>query len=589
MIKLMLALVLMSITACGNPDKSEKAWLTYYEKSNFLETPRYDETIRYIQQLEKASPWVRLSYYGVTPEGRNLPLVIVDKNSHFTPEKVHNTNKTILLIQAGIHAGEIDGKDAGLMLIRDIAILGKHTDLLDHVTILFMPIFNVDGHERFSAYNRINQNGPKEMGWRVTSQNFNLNRDYMKADAPEMHAFLKMFHEWNPDFFVDCHVTDGADYRHVITYYLEKQINMSPPVREWSGKTYLPYLEEKMKNAGFPLSPYVGLVDENNIMKGLDGGVARPRFSTGYVALHNRPALLIETHMFKSYKQRVDGTYQMLLHTMELMNKEHASLKEAIKNSDMETASLTGRTVGLRFKVDYRHHSVIDFMGFNYRVDKSDISNQDWVIWENVPIDYKLPYYDSVITEYSSEAPVYYIIPRQWTQIIDILNAHGVEMTTLKKKENLWIESYQFQNVTWAQKPFEGRITVECDIQPIREFREFNPGDVKVRMNQKRNRVIMNLLEPKAPDSFVHWGFFNSIFEQKEYGEAYKLEQLADSMMKVNPALKAEFEEKIKTDTVFANSGYGRLNWFYMKSLYWDQNVNKYPIAKVMQVQPAIK
>lgn len=266
------------LISCGNIDRSEKAWLTYYEKSNFLETPQYDETINYIQRLEKASPWVRLEYFGTTPEGRQLPLVIVDKKSHFTADKVHQENKAILLIQAGIHAGEIDGKDAGLMLIRDMVIHGKYAELLDNVTILFMPIFNLDGHERFGPYNRINQNGPKEMGWRVTSQNLNLNRDYMKADAPEMRSFLKMIKEWDPDFFVDCHVTDGADYRHVVTYHLEKNIHMSAAVREWSAKTYLPYLEEKMKTSGFPLSPYIGLVDENDITKGIDGGVAARAF-----------------------------------------------------------------------------------------------------------------------------------------------------------------------------------------------------------------------------------------------------------------------------------------------------------------------
>lgn len=589
MYKAILAVALLFALSCGNIDRSEKAWLTYYEKSNFLETPRYDETINYIQRLEKASPWVRLEYFGTTPEGRQLPLVIVDKKSHFTVNKVHQENKAILLIQAGIHAGEIDGKDAGLMLIRDMVIHGKYAELLDNVTILFMPIFNLDGHERFGPYNRINQNGPKEMGWRVTSQNLNLNRDYMKADAPEMRSLLKLINEWDPDFFVDCHVTDGADYRHVVTYHLEKNIHMSAAVREWSAKTYLPYLEEKMKASGFPLSPYIGLVDENDITKGIDGGVARPRFSTGYMALRNRPALLIETHMFKSYKERVDGTYQMLLHTMELMSKERLSLKTALQLSDQESAGLSGREVGLLFDFDRTHYTVIDFLGFNFRVEKSKISDQDWVIWENVPIDYKLPYYDSVKASYATEAPVSYIIPKQWTAVIDIMKAHGVQMTTLKKDERIWIESYAFHNVKWAAKPFEGRITVEYDVQPIRETREFNAGDVKVEMNQKLNRVIMNLLEPKAPDSFLQWGFFNSIFEQKEYGEAYKLELLADSLMKTDPELKKEFEEKVKTDTAFAHSGYWRLNWFYMHSPYWDQNVNKYPIAKVLLNPPEKK
>ncbi len=589
MFKLTLVTAFAFLISCGNIDRSEKAWLTYYEKSGFLETPRYDETIRYIQRLEKASPWVRLSYIGVTPEGRPLPLVIVDKGSNFTPEKVRNSGKTVLLIQAGIHAGEIDGKDAGLMLIRDMVILGKHAGSLDNVTILFLPIFNLDGHERFGPYNRINQNGPKEMGWRVTSQNLNLNRDYMKADAPEMRSFLKMINEWDPDLFIDCHVTDGADYRHVVTYHLEKNLHMSSAVREWSARTYLPYLEEKMKSSGFPLAPYVGLVDENDITKGIESGVAPPRYSTAYMARRNRPALLIETHMFKSYKERVEGTYWTLLHTMELMAKDRTSLKAALKKSDEESAGLTGSYPGLRFEIDYKKRATIDFLGFNYRTEKSRITDQDWVIWENVPIDYKLPFYDSVNLTYSAEAPLYYLIPKQWTSVIDVLKAHGIKMSTLKQNEKIWIESYTFQNAKWASRPFEGRIAVECDAQPVRETREFTAGDVKVEMNQKLGRIIMNLLEPKAPDSFLQWGFFNSIFEQKEYGEAYKLELMADSLMKNDPEIRAEFEAKVKTDTAFARSGYWKLNWFYMHSPYWDQNVNKYPIAKVMLNPPEKK
>jgi len=192
-------------------------WQTFYEKSGFLETPRHEQTIEYCQRLAKASPFVRYQSFGTSPQGRNLPLLIINKNGHFTAEEVRKTDQIVFYIQAGIHSGEIDGKDAGFKLIRDLVIHNKYLGLLDHVTILFNPIFSVDAHERFSAYNRANQNGPKEMGWRVTAQNLNLNRDYLKADAHEMQAFLKLYNEWLPGFYADCHVTDGADFQYSIT------------------------------------------------------------------------------------------------------------------------------------------------------------------------------------------------------------------------------------------------------------------------------------------------------------------------------------------------------------------------------------
>ena len=208
-------------------------WQTFYEMSGYKATPRYAETVEYCVRLAAVSPQIHYTAFGISPQGRPLPLLILDKEGRKTAEEVRGSDNVVFLIQAGIHSGEIDGKDAGLMLVRDIAVSGRLPHLLDHVTILFIPIFNVDGHERFGAYNRANQNGPEEMGWRVTAQNLNLNRDYLKADTPEMQSWLKLYNRWLPEFFADCHVTDGADYQYVLTYKIEQHGILDRRIIRW--------------------------------------------------------------------------------------------------------------------------------------------------------------------------------------------------------------------------------------------------------------------------------------------------------------------------------------------------------------------
>ena len=578
-----LVVLILGIAACSKPVSKEEQWLTDFEKSGGLETPRYDKTIEYIKRLERASPWVRLMYFGVTPQGRRLPMVVVDKSEHFAAGPWKDRAKPVILIQAGIHAGEIDGKDAGLLLLRDMVIHGKYPEILNDVTILFMPIFNLDGHERMSEYNRINQNGPKEMGWRVTAQNLNLNRDYMKADSPEMRAWLKIFHQWRPDFFIDCHVTDGADYRHVVTYAMDMTINVAEPLRTWQQEKYLPALQAAMSEAGFPLSPYVFPVDDKYFEKGLYGGNAPPRFSTEYAAINDRPGLLIETHMYKDYKTRVQGTYQTLLHTLRIVAKDKGSLKEALIKSDELTLNLAGQAIPVTFQLDGTS-TKFPFLGLNYRFMKSEYSGDTIVVWEDVPIDYNLPVFNSMSAKDTAVVPYAYVIPQEWTDVISVLEAHGVQMQKLDRDRMVKIQAYHFSQPKWAERPFEGRLRVEFQTTMESEEREFRKGDIVIRNNQDVNRVVAQLLEPKGEDSFLSWGFFNSIFEQKEYGEAYKLHWLADSMMK-DPDTRRAFDEKLKNDPEFAKNAYGRLNWFYRRSPYWDQGVNRYPVGRVMSEQ----
>ncbi len=318
---------LLALALCAShadaaaPKAAMSDWITPAERSHFRTTPSYADTRAYLQRLADASPGtIHLTRFGVSPEGRDLMLVVAAKDGAFTPEVARASGKEIVMVQSGIHAGEIEGKDAALMLLRDIAVGGKHADLLDRTILVWLPIFNVDGHENSNAYNRINQNGPDAMGFRATAQNLNLNRDYIKADAPEMRDWLKMFDAWLPDLFMDIHTTDGADYQYDLTWYLEEWGPLHPAVKAWQDTAFKQSIFPAFDRMGHMQAPYLDLVDHRDITKGIDNFGSGPRFSTGYVALRNRAALLVETHMLKSYEVRVRATYDLVVATLAYVN-----------------------------------------------------------------------------------------------------------------------------------------------------------------------------------------------------------------------------------------------------------------------------
>jgi len=566
-------------------------WQTYYEKSGFKETPRYEETVRYCKKLAAASPYVAYQSFGTSPQGRELPLLIVNKNGLFNAADVRKTDQVVFYIQAGIHSGEIDGKDAGLMLIRDLVIKNKFPHLLEHVTILFNPIFSVDGHERFGPYNRANQNGPTEMGWRVTAQNLNLNRDYLKADAPEMQAMLQLYNEWLPEFFADCHVTDGADYQYVATYKIELHGIQDAGIIDWTQEKYLPPLHQKMQESGFPIIEYVSFRKAHDPESGMGTWATPPRLSDGYTAIQNRPGLLIETHMFKDYKTRVSGTYEILKHTLEILNKEYKTLRQKVINADRLTASAAFRTKPLT--IVYKHSTdstMIDFLGFEYEKIKSDLSGGDWYRFHpDKPKTFRIPFFNKMKGDIKVELPEAYIIPIEWQQVIERLGTHGIRYKRLKKDTSITISSYKFYDVSWAKTPYEGRQTASFKIRPIVQERAIPAGSVVIDMNQRTAKVIANILEPQARDSFVYWGFFNAVFERKEYVESYVMEEYARMMLASDAELKSEYETKLKSDSAFANSPGEILMWFYQHSPYWDKKMNVYPVGKIFNKETLLR
>lgn len=578
---------MMLVLLLGMPLSLEAGeYVTDYEASGYTRTPRYDETVEYCKKLAEASRWLHYTTFGTSPQGRGLPLLVADKKRQFAPEKVQRDDKVVLLIQAGIHAGEIDGKDAGLMLMRDIAVTKKYPSILDHVTILFIPIFNVDGHERFGPHNRINQNGPEEMGWRVTAQSLNLNRDYLKADAPEMRAWIGLFNAWKPDFVVDCHVTDGSDYQYTLTYIMDVFGSMLPVLTDWTSNVYLPAVKRAMAEAGFEMFPYASFAEGPNPKSGLQSGVAPPRFSTGYASLRNRPSLLIETHMLKDYKTRVTATYEMLKQTLILLNTEHASLKTVVADADRFAASaeFRGRLYPLRFTLD-DHSTTIEFKGIDFEASESDLTGGMWYRFGGKPVTFKIPYYDRQVPTDEVDLPEAYIIPPEWEAVIERLGLHGVVLRRLEKPQTLEVASYRFSDVSWQSAPYEGRHPVTFSVTEITGERTYPAGSVVVDMNQVGAPLAAHVLEPKAPDSYVSWGFFDAIFEQKEYAESYVMEQMAREMLASDEALRNEFEAKKRDDPKFSGDPKVILNWFFQHTPYWDTRKDIYPVGKIYSAE----
>ncbi|MCU1288815.1 MAG: hypothetical protein JWN60_1044 [Acidobacteria bacterium] len=573
----------MTANAQSESPNVPKDWRTLAEQTDYRQSWNYADTIRFAQKLDKASDKIIYKSFGASGENKDLPLLIAADDKTFSPEEARRKGKAVILIQAGIHSGEIDGKDAGFALLRDIAITKTRADLLKNAVLLFIPIYNVDGHELASPYNRINQNGPDEMGWRGTSANLNLNRDYMKADAPETRAFLRLWNDWKPDFFFDLHVTDGADFQYNVTYEYAHFDEVSPFVKNWMNEYFDGRIVREVEKEGNLLTHYLEF-GGREVTSGIYTFIAAPRFATGYAALRNRPGLLIETHSLKPYRSRVRGTYDVLWKTIAEINDSKASLFEANRKADEETIA-RGRIFDpsarfpLRLELTEKSEP-FELKAVEYSIQDSEISGGKKIVYGTKPLEITVKKFDNARVSSAIAPPLYYIVPPQWRAAIDVLQAHGIEFQRTSKPLTIEVESYRLTEAKWATAPFENRLPVNYKAVPVTEPRTFPAQSVIVPLSQTAANAAIHLLEPGSGDSLAAWGFFNAVFEQKEYFSDYIMEKIAAEMLAKDADLKREFEEKLK-DEKFAKSPRARLNFFYERSPYSDKKIGVYPIGRI--------
>ncbi|MCQ8876907.1 M14 family metallopeptidase [Pseudoalteromonas shioyasakiensis] len=554
---------------------------TDFELSNGLNSPDYAQTMAFVDRLVAANPTqFQVQTIATSNAGRDIKMLVASEDGDFSATQISNHAKPTILIQAGIHAGEIDGKDATFMLLRDIAT-GKRRDILSKVNILFIPILNVDGHERRSQYNRINQRGPVEMGFRTNANNLNLNRDYTKLDTPGVRGVMKVINQYKPDLYVDVHVTDGADYQYDVTYgYNPVFASESPSVSQALDQYFKPVIDTKLAQQGHIPGPLVFVMDKREFKSGLAGWVATPRYSNGWGDLRALPSILVENHSLKPYKQRVLGTYVFLDGAIKALAQHHQQLDAAVSK---ELAFIPTQLIVKRGYA--KEPNTLEFKGIKYSRSESALSGQVEVKYLGEKQHYSaLPIYWQKEVQKTVTVPQAFYIPPAYPHIVEKLKLHGVEVQ--KVTDTTPVAGLSMASVAeheFDKTPFEGRFRViaEFDYQPLGE--KVLTGWSKIITAQPYGELVTHLLHPAAPDSFFAWGEFNTIFQRTEYMENYALAPYARQMLKDKPALALEFDKKIREDATFANDAQARLNWLYQRTPFYDQAYLKYPILMAFE------
>jgi len=584
MIRSALLLALLSALPLSQSAHAAPDLTTVSERSGFTATGRYDETIALCAAFQQAYPkQVRCIDFGITPEGRPMKALVVNGKGVFTPEAAKQQGLPVTLMQGGIHAGEIDGKDAGFLALRE-ALEGRAArGALDKQVFIFVPVFNVDGHERFGKWNRPNQRGPVEMGWRTTAQNYNLNRDYLKADAPEMQAMLALVNAWDPLVYVDLHATNGAKFQHDISIQVEPVYSGDREFRKAGLALRTNVIKDIAKEGSTPQSYYMSFVKHDDPMSGFMDGVSDPRFSTGYFQLRNRMAMLVETHSWKEYPVRVRITRNTVVSVLDQVAKHGKQWQQAAYAADARAARLGNQPVALSYKASDKKE-MVDFNGYAYTRTPSEVSGALMTRYdESKPQVWRVPLWQDIVADFEITAPrAGYIVPAAYAAIVgEKLRQHGVEFRKLDKTvERFAGETFRADKATLAAGSVEGhqRLTVEGKWKA--EARPVAAGSLFVPIAQPKARLVVAMLEPQAPDSLLAWGAFNTAFERKEYMEDYVAEEVAREQMAADPSVAKAFQERLDSDPAFARNPQARLEFFAKRHSSYDERLNLYPVLR---------
>jgi hypothetical protein len=580
------AKVAVSLTA--STKESPQNLLTTGEKTGWNETAPYAEAVEISRRLERASKFVKVMDIGTTPEGRTMIALVVSKDRAFTPEAAAKTGKAVIMIQSGIHAGEIEGKDTVLMLIRDMTVSRKFAGWLDHAIFVVIPVFNVDGHEYFSAYHRPSQNGPASTGLRATAQRLNLNRDYMKADTPEMKAWLRVFNSWMPDFLIDNHVTDGSDMQYDVTWDMARNQDIAEPAGAWVREKYVPELDKRMAADGHRVAPYGALRNREFFME-----VFSPRYSHLYSAVQNRPSLLVETHSLKTARTRAWANYDIMRHTFDIITADAESLRKAVREADRAMAARAGdrnsEPVYLAGKVSEKSRPIV-YHALKNAPFKSEVTGANVTHYTGEVDDIQTVIHDQIETTLSAQMPLGYLIPAAFSSAAVLLQTHGVEIERTTKPLDQVFETYRFTSAKFAANASEGHVMLTVEPRVVKEKIFIPAGSYWIPMKQRRARLILSLLEPNAPDSIAAWGLLDSVFEGGggrggrggAVGE-YLSEPIARRMMADQPELRKQFEQKLASDPQFAADPRARLQWWFEQSKYQPEDAGRYPIVRVWE------
>ena len=573
---LLLPLLFFSLFAQAAP--ADTTLTTPFERSKGMRTATYEECIAFYKRLAAAHSNIMVGDVGITDIGYPAHAIYYTNDGRFTKDDWKKGNKIVMLINNDIHPGEPDGVDASMMLLRDAAT-GRIT-IPDNIVLVVIPIYNIGGALNRNSYSRANQNGPENYGFRGNSRNLDLNRDFIKCDAAETSGMEELFTRISPDIFIDNHVSDGADYQHVMTLLATQHDKLGGATGAYMYSTFTPQLYKDMKEKGYDLVPYV-----NDFAATPDSGwkefYESPRFSSGYAALFHIMAYVPETHMLKPFKDRVAATYAL----MECMIKEasvHAAEIKQVRKQDLESLA-TQKDFVLDWKADTTRCDSILFKGYAAGYKPSEVSGLPRLYYDHSkPFTKNVPFYDHYIPTQTVTAPIAYIIPKTWVPVISCLRNNGVHIMQLKRDSAINVTAYHIDNYETVAHPYEKHyLHKHVQVTPQTQIINFMQGDYIIWTDQPAKRYLVETLEPTAPDAFFAWNYFDGILQQKEGYSDYVFEDVAGKLLQHDPTMKKALEEKKAQDPEFAKSAAAQLDFVYRHSRYFEPSVNRYPVYRL--------
>ena len=570
---------LCSLVAC-NKDRNlaTKDFTTVFEKTAGLETATYPEIIDFYKQLAADYSTIALYEMEETDSGKPLHLVTFNPNRAFESEFATTQKQNILLINNGIHPGESDGIDASMMLLRDLAQQKIKTP--QQTIIAVIPIYNIGGALNRNSTTRTNQNGPKAYGFRGNARNYDLNRDFIKADSKNARAFTKIFRTLRPALFIDNHVSNGADYQYTLTHLFTQHNKLGGALGNYLHQTFMPALEDSLAQKNWDITPYVNVFNSTPD-QGFKQFFDSPRYSTGYTTLFNTLGMMVETHMLKPYKKRVEGTYELMKTFIAIAEKEAEQIKKLSRYS--ETRYPVGGQYPISWKIDSSKTTELNFKGYTGTITSSKVTHSDRLKYDrNLPFTKKVAYQNYYLPDKKIRIPESYIVPKGWWRIVELLKLNQIEMVPIKKDTMIEATVYKIENFQTVQNPYEGHyLHYNTQVSSKKERVDVSAGDYRITTQQEGVRYLLETLEPSATDSFFNWNFFDTILQQKEGFSPYVWEDKAFELLENNPALQKEFERKKTKDPLFAKNAYEQLDWIHKQSDHYEKAHLRYPIVKI--------
>ncbi|TBV25450.1 hypothetical protein DMZ43_10900 [Meridianimaribacter sp. CL38] len=574
------ALLFIILCSCSqNNPKKTYDFTTVFEKSEGKETATYEETILYYKNLAQAYPEISIDSIGETDSGKPLHLVTLNPDKVFDFSQIRANNKRILLINNGIHPGESDGIDATMLLYRDIA--QGTIEIPKHTVLATIPIYNIGGSLNRNSTTRTNQNGPVSYGFRGNAQNYDLNRDFIKCDTKNARAFTEIYHLINPDVFIDNHVSNGADYQYTLTHLFTQHNKLGGDLGNYIHTEMMPKLEEKLAAKDWDITPYVNVFNRTP-ETGFNQFMDYPRYSTGYTTLFNTLGMMVETHMLKPYKQRVEGTYELMKSMIDIIEEDYQKIQWK-QISTEEHIRDYAETYTLDWKIDTSKTSTLSFKGYEGNRIPSEVTGAQRLKYDRTkPFTKDVVYNNYFEPSIEVTIPSAYIIPQGWWKVIELLKLNHVEMRQFENDTTITVESYEIESYESRKMPYEGHYQhYNTKVTKTEQQVKFLKGDYIINTHQNAFRYLMETLEPEAPDSFFNWNFFDTILQQKEGFSPYVWEDIAKELLDKNPDLKTEFEQKKQTDTNFKNNWYAQLDWLHKQSDYYEKAHLQYPVYRL--------